>query len=170
MILSDAVLRAIANHAPANLAALHAVPGMGPAKVDRYGTGVLAVCRGETAPAAAVPKPVPAQTRLSTAEHGASERVQAVATREASRPKPAVSARPTALDGAQVELEARLKEWRKEEAGRSGLPSFFVLSDTSLRSIVQARPRSVEALRGVGGLAAEKVEKFGGAIVELCLQ
>ena len=50
MILSDAVLRAIAAAAPQNLTALHAIPGMGPTKVDRYGADLIALCRG-TAPA-----------------------------------------------------------------------------------------------------------------------
>jgi ATP-dependent DNA helicase RecQ len=47
MILSDAVLRAIANTAPQNLTALHAVPGMGPTKVDRFGADLIALCRGD---------------------------------------------------------------------------------------------------------------------------
>jgi len=47
MILSDAVLRAIATSAPQNLSALHAISGMGPTKVDRYGADLIAICRGD---------------------------------------------------------------------------------------------------------------------------
>jgi ATP-dependent DNA helicase RecQ len=50
MILSDAVLRAIATHAPQNLTALHAISGMGPTKVDRYGADLIAICRGDAKP------------------------------------------------------------------------------------------------------------------------
>jgi ATP-dependent DNA helicase RecQ len=50
MILSDAVLRAIAATVPQNLTSLHAVPGMGPTKVDRYGADLIALCRGDLAP------------------------------------------------------------------------------------------------------------------------
>ncbi|MGA8938496.1 MAG: RecQ family ATP-dependent DNA helicase, partial [Acidobacteriaceae bacterium] len=46
MILSDTTLRAIAVGAPQNLTALHAIPGMGPTKVDRYGADLIAICRG----------------------------------------------------------------------------------------------------------------------------
>ncbi len=72
------------------------------------------------------------------------------------------------LTAAQAELEAKLKEWRLEEAAKAGLPSFFVFSDTVLRSIVMAKPRSVEELGSVKGVTADKVGVFGVAVVELC--
>ncbi len=46
MVLHDRTLRGIAEAAPRNLAALGAVAGMGPAKTDKYGEEILAVCRG----------------------------------------------------------------------------------------------------------------------------
>jgi ATP-dependent DNA helicase RecQ len=52
MILSDAVLRAIAINAPQNLSALHAISGMGPTKVDRFGADLIALCRGNSIPSA----------------------------------------------------------------------------------------------------------------------
>jgi ATP-dependent DNA helicase RecQ len=59
MILSDAVLRAIAINAPQNLTALHAISGMGPTKVDRFGADLIALCRGEATP------PMPKSVSLS---------------------------------------------------------------------------------------------------------
>ena len=59
MILADAVMRAIANHAPTTISELLAVQGMGPAKVDRYGAAVLAVCRGESGHVVSNPLPKP---------------------------------------------------------------------------------------------------------------
>jgi superfamily II DNA helicase RecQ len=47
-------------------------------------------------------------------------------------------------------------------------PSFFIFSDTVLRSVVLAAPASVEALGVVRGMEAQKVERFGGAVVALC--
>jgi len=83
---------------------------------------------------------------------------------------PKVVAAPAAaeLTEAQAELESRLKQWRREEAAKAGLPSFFVFSDTVLRSIVVAAPKTVEELRGVKGVTADKVERFGEAVAELC--
>jgi ATP-dependent DNA helicase RecQ len=79
--------------------------------------------------------------------------------------KPAVAVELTA---SQQQLEAQMREWRKKEAAASGLPSFFVLSDTVLRSIALAQPASIEELRAVRSLGAEKVERFGAAILGLC--
>ena len=50
----------------------------------------------------------------------------------------------------------------------SGLPSFFVFSDTVLREIVLASPESLKALGVVRGVGADKVEKFGAKVVALC--
>ena len=69
------------------------------------------------------------------------------------------------LTPAQVELEGRLRTWRAEEAKVAGLPSFFILSDTVLKGIVVAGPRTVAELRAVRGIEAEKVERFGAAIL-----
>jgi ATP-dependent DNA helicase RecQ len=171
MILSDAVMRAIANHVPQNLTALHAVPGMGPAKVDRYGAEILAVCRGEAVVASApnsrlmeakAPVSAPHMERQTTLVGLSASAVQ-------PKPKPAPPAVIVVeLDEAQRALEERLKAWRRAEAAKAGLPSFFIFSDTVLRSVVLAAPASLEALRNVRGVEAVKVEKFGEAVVGLC--
>ena len=68
----------------------------------------------------------------------------------------------------QAALEARLKQWRREEAAKAGLPSFFVFSDTVLRSIVLATPSTMDELGAVKGVGTEKLERFGAAVVQLC--
>ncbi len=72
------------------------------------------------------------------------------------------------LTAEQAALEARLKEWRRGEAAKAGLPSFFVFSDTVLRSLVVAGPKTIEEMGSVKGVTGDKVEKFGEAVVELC--
>jgi ATP-dependent DNA helicase RecQ len=72
------------------------------------------------------------------------------------------------LNAAQAELEARLKQWRREEAAKAGLPSFFVLSDTVLRSVALTGPKTLSELAAVKGMTTEKVDKFGAAVVGLC--
>jgi len=87
---------------------------------------------------------------------------RATATPKAA-PEPAVE-----LNAAQAALEAKLKKWRREEAGKAGLPSFFVFSDTVLRNIVLAGPASLSELSKVRGVGPEKLEKFGAAVLEIC--
>jgi ribonuclease D len=65
-------------------------------------------------------------------------------------------------------LEARLKDWRREEARQAGLPTFFILSDTILRTIVQSTPQTLADLSKVRGLPTEKIYRFGAAILDFC--
>jgi DNA helicase II / ATP-dependent DNA helicase PcrA len=46
-VFTDATLLAIAESAPASVAELAAIPGVGRAKLDRYGPAVLALCAGQ---------------------------------------------------------------------------------------------------------------------------
>jgi ATP-dependent DNA helicase RecQ len=89
--------------------------------------------------------------------------------------RPAASARPAPapiatveLDASQAALDNRLRLWRSEQAAQAGLPSFFILADSSLRNIVLARPQSLDDLRAVRGLALDKIDRFGEAVVDLC--
>ncbi|MDP9037791.1 MAG: HRDC domain-containing protein, partial [Acidobacteriota bacterium] len=68
----------------------------------------------------------------------------------------------------QAELDGRLREWRKGESERLGLPQFFVLAASALRGIVLARPRTVAELGRVAGLDPEKMRQFGETIVGIC--
>jgi ATP-dependent DNA helicase RecQ len=185
MILSDAVLRAIAHAAPQNLTALHAVPGMGPSKVDRYGAALIALCRGNLSPA---PKPIPQS--LSSQPERQSLSSEPTQKSMSSRPKrseverpavaPATSSAvhqnkrsaapppPPELTPAQEALEARLKDWRREEAKAAGLPTFFIFSDTVLRNIALAAPSSLDDLRNIRGASPEKITQFGATLLNIC--
>jgi ATP-dependent DNA helicase RecQ len=181
MILADAVMRAIANHAPKNLASLNAVPGMGPAKVDRYGAAILAVCRGEAVasippPAPKIAQPRPARLPLERPQERRHERLEererpatttVSAVRENKRPAPPPPV-PEQLTEAQQALDAKLKTWRGETAKQAGLPSFFICSDTVLRNIAVARPQSLSDLRTVRGFGPEKIDTYGPAVIDLC--
>ncbi|MGC9197576.1 MAG: RecQ family ATP-dependent DNA helicase [Acidobacteriaceae bacterium] len=208
MILPDAVLRSIAAHAPQNLAALHVVPGMGPAKVERYGADLIALCRGQAQPIAgkhqpnrkpaqsnrnpAQPNTNPAPQVTSSASHrpapalvkhiptppvskasGPSEPTRpASPTRRTTTPAAASTAatppQPAELTPAQLSLQARLKDWRRDAARASGLPTFFILSDTVLNSIVLNPPGSMQALASIRGLGSDKISQFGPILLNLC--
>ncbi|MDR3744536.1 MAG: RecQ family ATP-dependent DNA helicase [Acidobacteriaceae bacterium] len=82
--------------------------------------------------------------------------------------------RPTApvlaedLTSAQQQLDEALHAWRKSESERIGLPQFFVLGSSALRSIVLKRPRTIAQLQSIPGIGPDKAEKFGASIVALC--
>ena len=68
----------------------------------------------------------------------------------------------------QQALDQRLRAWRKTESERLGLPQFFVLGSSALRSIVLLRPKTLAQLKTIAGLGQEKAEKFGMRILEVC--
>ena len=67
VVFTDSTLVAVAERRPADLAALSAISGIGPTKLDRYGAEVLAVLHGETVGDATALE-VPATLDLSPAE------------------------------------------------------------------------------------------------------
>jgi ATP-dependent DNA helicase RecQ len=167
VVLHDRTIRALAVASPRNMAELFAVDGMGPAKAEQFGEDVLAICRGGGAAPSDARTPRPRIERLEAGGEvvsvGRSARVVAAAPQQ----KRAVVAAIAELGAAQAEIEERLKVWRREEAAKAGLPSFFVFSDTVLRNIVVAGPGSLAELREVRGVGAEKLERFGAAVVRI---
>ena len=81
----------------------------------------------------------------------------------ATAPDPAESLTPE-----QQALDQRLRDWRKAESEKLGLPLFFVLSSSTLRSIVLLRPRTIAQLKSIKGLAQDKIDKFGSGIIAAC--
>jgi ATP-dependent DNA helicase RecQ len=84
------------------------------------------------------------------------------------RERPATADPVVELTVEQQELDAELRAWRKSESERIGLPQFFVLGSSALRSIVLLRPRSLAQLQSITGIGPDKAEKFGAAILHLC--
>lgn len=60
-----------------------------------------------------------------------------------------------------------LREWRKLEADRQGLPAFVIFPDSTLRNICAARPESMSALLHVSGIGEEKAARYGERILEI---
>lgn len=75
---------------------------------------------------------------------------------------------PARLSATGEALEARLREWRAGEAKRLRVPAYVVLHDRTLRAVAQVRPGSLRELLAIDGMGPAKVERFGGAILELC--
>ena len=68
----------------------------------------------------------------------------------------------------QQTLDTRLRVWRAAEATRSGLPQFFVLPATTLRSVVLQHPRTLADLRHIEGIGPEKADRHGPDILKIC--
>ena len=81
---------------------------------------------------------------------------------------PTAPTQPEPLSPTQQALESTLRIWRKSESERLGLPQFFVLGTSTLRSIVLIHPRTLPQLSSIPGIGPEKLDKFGPAILALC--
>jgi ATP-dependent DNA helicase RecQ len=84
------------------------------------------------------------------------------------RTRPAEADPAAALSPEQQLLDTQLRAWRKAESERIGLPQFFVLGASTLRSIVLQRPRTLAQLQSIAGIGPDKAEKFGTAILAIC--
>lgn len=85
-----------------------------------------------------------------------------------TRPRASTREPIASLTPEQQQLEDRLREWRKTESERLNLPLFFVLSTTTLHSIILARPQNLTQLKSIPGMSLEKVDRFGAAILSTC--
>lgn len=156
-IFKDELLQAIALAHPNDIAELHQVAGVSSQIVKQFGEAICAVIMDGY-----------------TAQPSAAKPTHFGAAKSAPVPNGFHRARPAAPDPAddltpdQRQLDARLREWRKSESERIGLPQFFVLGSSALRSIVLTRPRTIAQLQSISGVGPEKTEKFGASIVKLC--
>lgn len=79
----------------------------------------------------------------------------------------AVEPSETPLPPADEALFQNLRKWRADEARKLGMPPYIVATDRVLRAVVEKRPVTVEALRGVPGFGPAKTEKYGASVLEL---
>ena len=195
IVFSDSVLHNLVVAAPKTISQLLTVSGIGQEKADRYGADIIALCRSEAPIDSGIidssnprvthsPNFISAPTRTAPHTKEASSRPErsgaerpphfsgiAATTTPAetfSRQRAAPPEPTDSLTPEQQTLDERLRNWRKAESERLGLPLFFVLASTTLRNIVLARPQSLTQLKAVHGLGLEKVEKFGPGIIEVC--
>ena len=76
--------------------------------------------------------------------------------------------RPTAVEGLDAEateLFERLRAWRAATAKEQGVPAYVVFHDATLRAIATGKPVSRDALSGVEGIGASKLERYGDGVL-----
>lgn len=81
--------------------------------------------------------------------------------------KEAQAAARASLAAADAGLFERLREWRAQVAKEHGVPAYVVFHDATLRAIAQARPQSIEALRGISGVGERKLASYGEALIRV---
>ena len=63
-----------------------------------------------------------------------------------------------------------LRRWRADTARAQGVPAYVVFHDATLRAVAIRAPRDVDALAGVEGIGAAKLERYGEALLETLRQ
>lgn len=71
------------------------------------------------------------------------------------------------LSPAGQQLFEALRNWRMETARQHNVPAYVIFHDSTLREIANARPVSLDDLRGVGGVGEKKLLTYGSAIIDL---
>jgi len=62
-----------------------------------------------------------------------------------------------------------LKEWRREQARRQGVPPYVVFHDRTLLELASRRPGNLTDLASIGGVGAAKLERYGEAVLAVLL-
>jgi ATP-dependent DNA helicase RecQ len=82
-----------------------------------------------------------------------------------ARPKvPQVAA---TLDAAGQARFAALKAWRSDVAREHNLPAYIVFNDATLAQMAAEAPGSLDALAGISGVGAKKLEAYGREILRV---
>ncbi|MFI2375974.1 ATP-dependent DNA helicase UvrD2 [Streptomyces sp. NPDC018964] len=72
---------------------------------------------------------------------------------------------PTDMDEGLYE---RLREWRADQAGRSGQPAFCVFTDKTLMAIAETVPDDAHALARIPGVGMRKLSRYGTDVLAIC--
>ena len=76
------------------------------------------------------------------------------------------AALPVDLPEAAAARFAALRRWRAEAARAQNLPAYVIFHDATLRAIAVEMPRDLDALAGIGGVGAAKLERYGQDVID----
>ena len=77
---------------------------------------------------------------------------------------------PVVLDAGGDALLEKLRGWRQAQARAQALPAYVIFHDATLVEIARRRPTSLDALAGVPGIGAKKLERYGPSLLEVLEQ
>ncbi len=63
-----------------------------------------------------------------------------------------------------------LRQWRSNEAKTQAVPPYVIFHDSVLREISSMRPSDLDALGDIKGVGATKLQRYGGAVLEIIRQ
>merc|ERR1719330_351023 len=66
-----------------------------------------------------------------------------------------------------AELKKSLRQWRRKQAVREGLPRTCIFNHEVLDALVRLRPRTIQALLRIRGIQDVKVSKYGAGILKV---
>jgi len=72
-----------------------------------------------------------------------------------------------ALAGESADVFLALREWRKGVAKEHGVPAYTVFHDATLQEIARRLPASLDGLRGISGIGATKLERYGEPLLRV---
>ena len=132
--------------------------------VGEYGTLELsdsarAVLRGGVPVLLRVPAVAPAGGRAGRG--GRSGSSSSASSSRAAKPPP------LPLDDAGLQRFAALKAWRAEVAREHKLPPYVVFHDAALAEMAREAPNSLDALAGISGVGAKKLDAYGSEILRV---
>jgi len=89
--------------------------------------------------------------------------------RASRTPRGAVTTRPAPLplDAVGQALFDALRAWRAEVARGHGLPAYVIFHDATLAEMARERPATLDALAGVSGVGAKKLDAYGLEILRV---
>ena len=64
-----------------------------------------------------------------------------------------------------VNLMARLKEWRAEVAREYNMPAYIIMHDKTIIELIESRPGTMEELGRIKGIGPAKLERYGNKIL-----
>ncbi len=70
------------------------------------------------------------------------------------------------LPAAAAERFESLRSWRADSAREQNVPAYVIFHDSTLRAIALAQPDDLDALAGISGVGAGKLERYGREVLE----
>ncbi len=77
---------------------------------------------------------------------------------------------PPAAPELNIELEERLRAWRRSSARKRNIPAFTVMHDSTLEELCTVQPDSLDAMSEIHGIGARKLEQYGREILDILKQ
>lgn len=69
------------------------------------------------------------------------------------------------LDEAQQQLFLRLRQWRKAQSEKEGLPAYIVATDRQLKGMVLCKVQTLENFKQIKGFGQKRVQNYGKLII-----